>query len=164
MFEVMMKRVFWIVVLIELFSTIGVGIVFAQQPTPSDDDVNRIARQMYCPVCENTPLDVCATQACAQWRALIRDKLAAGWSDDQIKQYFVEQYGARVLAEPPRQGLSWLIYIVPPLLFVAALYVLYRAFVSMRKPLPVKTGAAVETPGPDDDYLRRVEEELNKRN
>ena len=163
----MMKRVFWIVLLIALFSTIGVGIVSAQQPTPSDDDVNRIARQMYCPVCENTPLDVCATQACAQWRALIRDKLAAGWSDDQIKQYFVEQYGARVLAEPPRQGLSWLIYIVPPLLFVAALYVLYRAFVSMRKPLPDKSEPAVETPGPgpdDDDYLRRVEEELNKRN
>ena len=33
--------------------------VSAQQPTPSDDEVNAIARQLYCPVCENTPLDVC---------------------------------------------------------------------------------------------------------
>jgi cytochrome c-type biogenesis protein CcmH len=42
--------------------------VFAQQPTPSDDQVNAIARQLYCPVCENTPLDVCPTTACHQWR------------------------------------------------------------------------------------------------
>ena len=63
----------------------------------SDDQVNAIAKQMFCPVCENTPLDVCPTQACAQWRELIRQKLAAGWSDQEIKDYFVEQYGARVL-------------------------------------------------------------------
>ena len=52
--------------------------VSAQQPTPSDDEVNAIARQLYCPVCENTPLDVCPTQACAQWRDLIRQMLAEG--------------------------------------------------------------------------------------
>ena len=51
---------------------------FAQSPTPSDDDVNRIAHQLYCPVCENVPLDVCGTQACAQWRELIREKLGQG--------------------------------------------------------------------------------------
>ena len=72
-----------------------------QQPTPSDDDVNRVAKQMFCPVCENTPLDVCPTQACSEWRGLIREKLAAGWTDEQIKNYFVAQYGDRVLAEPP---------------------------------------------------------------
>ena len=47
-------------VYILLLSTILVPIVTtsAQQPTPSDDQVNAIARQLYCPVCENTPLDV----------------------------------------------------------------------------------------------------------
>ena len=159
-----MKRVLRLAIFTVLISVGWVGVVLAQQPTPSDDDVNRIARQMYCPVCENTPLDVCATQACAQWRALIRDKLAAGWTDDQIKQYFVEQYGARVLAEPPRQGLSWLIYIVPPVLFVIGIYVLYRAFVAMRRPArTAATTAAVPPDSGNDDYLRRVEDELKKR-
>ena len=31
---------------------------------PTDDDVNAVAKQLYCPVCENTPIDVCPTQAC----------------------------------------------------------------------------------------------------
>ncbi len=145
-------------------SALWVGVVSAQQPTPSNDDVNRIARQMYCPVCENTPLDVCETKACAQWRALIREKLAAGWTDEQIKQYFVEQYGVRVLAEPPRQGWYALIYIIPPVLFVLGVFIVYRAFVSMRKPAAanVEAGATTSIPG-DDEYLHRVEEELKKR-
>ncbi len=86
----------------------------AQAPTPSDDQVNVIARQLYCPVCENLPLDVCPTQACAQWRETIREKLALGWTEAQIKQYFVEQYGDRVLATPPATGLNWLVYLLPP--------------------------------------------------
>ena len=48
----------------------------AQEPTPSANEVNAVAKQLYCPVCENVPLDVCPTQACAQWRATIREKLS----------------------------------------------------------------------------------------
>ncbi|RPJ20853.1 MAG: hypothetical protein EHM33_27575, partial [Chloroflexi bacterium] len=73
----------------------------AQGPTPTDDEVNRIAKQLYCPVCESTPLDVCPTEACRQWRDLIRTMLVEGKSEEEIKQYFVAQYGARVLDEPP---------------------------------------------------------------
>ena len=85
----------------------------SQPPQPSDDQVNAIARQLYCPVCENIPLDVCPTQACMQWRELIREKLSAGWTEQQIKDYFVQQYGDRVLATPPPRGLNWLAYILP---------------------------------------------------
>ena len=85
----------------------GVANAHAQDDPPTDDEVNAIAGELYCPVCENIPLDVCPTQACEQWRATIREKLEIGWNDEQIKQYFVDQYGARVLATPPAQGLNW---------------------------------------------------------
>ncbi len=114
-------------------------------------------------MCENTPLDVCPTEACKQWRALIREKLADGWSDDQIKQYFVEQYGARVLSEPPRQGWYWLVYIVPVVLFGIGIVIMYRAFQSMRKPLDAEDAEALPVAQVEDDYLRRVEEELKNR-
>jgi cytochrome c-type biogenesis protein CcmH len=133
---------------------------------PTDDDVNSVASQLYCPVCENIPLDVCPTQACAQWRDLIREKLAAGWSDEQIKQYFVDQYGDRVLAEPPRRGLHWIIYVLPPLFFLGGVYLVVRVLRSMRKPVrktaagPVVTSASVSN---DDPYLIQMEEELRRR-
>ncbi len=134
----------------------------AQAPTPSDDQVNRIAHQLYCPVCENTPLDVCPTEACRQWRDLIRQQLAQGWSEDQIKQYFVAQYGARVLAEPPRTGLNWLAYLVPPLVILLGAVLLLRAMRTWtRAAAPDAAGKAAETP--KDEYVDRLEQELKNR-
>ena len=143
----------------------------AQQPvpTPSDDDVNRIAKQLYCPVCENTPLDVCPTQACQEWRELIRLKLSEGWNDQQIKDYFATQYGDRVLSEPPRRGLNWLVYVLPPVIFLAGVVLVFMVLRGMRP----KAGPAVAAPAPDasgpaepvepiDEYLSRVEEELKR--
>src|SRR3990172_7855156 len=89
-------------------SFFAVAIVYAQSGStyPTDDDVNRVAKQLYCPVCPNTPLDVCETKACQDWRAQIKDELAAGWSEQQVIDYFVAQYGERVLAEPRRSGFT----------------------------------------------------------
>jgi cytochrome c-type biogenesis protein CcmH len=134
--------------------------VFAQQPTPSDDDVNAVARQLYCPVCENVPLDVCPTQACAQWRGTIREKLSLGWSDEQIKAYFVAQYGDRVLATPPAHGLNWLVYVLPPLVIVAAAILLGTTLRRWRQPA---AAAPAATPPPEDPYARQLEDELRRR-
>src|SRR5512145_724720 len=95
--------------MIALMATLFATSVFAQDGTPTDDEVNRIAKQLYCPVCESTPLDVCPTEACRQWRDLIRTMLAEGKSEEEIKQYFVAQYGIRVLAEPPNRLATYLI-------------------------------------------------------
>ncbi len=140
----------------------------AQDPTPapriiSDDQVNAIAKQMFCPVCENTPLDVCPTQACIEWRELIRDKLSEGWNEKQIKNYFVERFGDRVLASPPARGMNWLVYVIPPIAFLAGAYILYRAFKSWQvPPAEVSHPEENDTKKHDDPYLDRLEDELKK--
>jgi cytochrome c-type biogenesis protein CcmH len=138
---------------------------FAQQPvpTPSDDQVNHIAHQLYCPVCENTPLDVCPTEACRQWRDLIRQQLSQGWTEQQIKQYFVQQYGVRVLDEPPQTGLNWLIYILPPVIILAGAFILFRALRMWTKPGLAPTASGSNTEVVKDEYIARLEEELKKR-
>jgi cytochrome c-type biogenesis protein CcmH len=145
--------------------------VSAQQPTPSDDEVNAIARQLYCPVCESTPLDVCPTEACRQWRELIRQMLAEGRSEAEIKQYFVQQYGDRVLAEPPRKGFNWLVYLLPPLIILTGAVILFRALRAWTKPVAASAGSGESASSPQgeakpieqDDYVARLEEELKKR-
>ncbi|MBM3303076.1 MAG: cytochrome c-type biogenesis protein CcmH, partial [Deltaproteobacteria bacterium] len=111
-------------------------------------------------------LDVCPTEACRQWRELIRQQLNDGWTEDQIKQYFVENYGARVLAEPPRQGLNWLVYLLPPLIILTGAYILLRSMREWTSPKSIPTdsdGKGATTPKPKDEYVNRLEEELKKR-
>jgi cytochrome c-type biogenesis protein CcmH len=150
-----------------LFLTLAfAGVDGAQAPNPSgptDDQVNAIAKQLYCPVCENIPLDVCGTQACEQWRQLIRQRLGEGWTENQIKDYFVNQYGDRVLATPPARGWNWLVYIFPPLAIVIGAIILWRVFNSWTKPIPEKEQGQAPVAPIQDDYVRRVEEELKSR-
>lgn len=150
-----------------LLAILAFSAAAAQQPTPSDDQVNAVARQLYCPVCENTPLDVCPTTACQEWRELIRQKLSQGWNDQQIKDYFSAQYGDRVLEVPPRSGLNWLVYVLPPLSILAGAGILFLALRRSRS----KPAQAVDKPATlpieekpsGDEYLRRMEEELRRR-
>jgi cytochrome c-type biogenesis protein CcmH len=163
-----MKRLPWILTLLLVLSALTVATVIAQGSTPTDDEVNAIAKQLYCPVCENTPLDVCPTDACKEWREEIRNMLADGKSEAEIKQHFVDYYGARVLSEPPRTGFNWLVYVVPPIVIVAGVFVLFRAFRAWSQPTTSETGAGMDEkdapPAPDDEYIARMEEELKKRN
>ena len=152
---------FYVLLLTMVLAGLWAGSASAQGPTPTDDEVNRIAKQLYCPVCESTPLDVCPTEACRQWRDLIRTMLAEGKSEAEIKQYFVTQYGARVLAEPPRTGLNWLVYVLPPLIILAGAFLLLRAMRAWTKPATNAPGPEEEAP--KDDYVARLEEELKKR-
>ncbi len=162
-----MNRTLRFAIFVSAFALVLAGLwafaAHAQSPTPTDDEVNRIAHQLYCPVCENTPLDVCPTEACRQWRDLIRQQLSQGWTEAQIKQYFVQQYGVRVLDEPPAAGINWLVYVIPPLIILAGAFILFRAFRAWTKPSATSavTGAGEEAP--KDEYVARLEEELKKR-
>ena len=177
----LMKRSFWILGILLVFLSLSTGMASAQSPTPSDDQVNAIARQLFCPICENIPLDVCPTQACHDWRELIRQMLAAGKSEAEIKQYFVDHYGARVLSEPPAAGLNWLVYVVPPVAFCAGIFLLFMAFRTWRRSgsgsapaqasdpsTPEKDPGSANSPGAaasaaaDDEYAARFEEQLRK--
>ena len=158
-----MKKILLTLALTFLLS-LFTSVVFAQDPTPSDDEVNAVASQLYCPVCESTPLDVCPTEACRQWRDLIRQQLADGMTEDQIKQYFVDNYGARVLAEPPKQGSYRLFYILPPVIILAGAIILFRSLKAWTKPIAAPASSGAERSEPSkDEYVSKFEEELKKR-
>ena len=112
--------------------------------TITDDEVNEVAKDLYCPVCESTPLDVCPTQACADWRELIRTKLAAGETRQDVLDYFARQYGDGVLADPPRHGASLVVLWVLPVLVVLLGALLFaRLLRSMRATGPAATVAGM---------------------
>ena len=161
--------VFWVAVILLLIALTSVAL--AQDGTPpaptpparqavTADDVNRIAKQMYCPVCENEPLDACRTAACQQWRAQIGQMLSEGQSEQQIKDYFVARYGVRVLAQPPAQGASLLLYVLPIVGLIVGVVIvvwLLRRWRARGAEAPMAADAPKTT---GDEYTDRVERDL----
>ena len=161
---------YYLIIAISLFA-LGVlflltaSSVFAQQPQPTrnlDDETLRVAKGLFCPVCPSTPLDVCETQACEQWRALIREKLAAGQTEEQIRQYFVDQYGERVLGAPRPQGFNLGVYILPFAALLGGIAVLFftiRGWIRSRDQLREET-KPVATVAPE--VAERIQRELEE--
>ena len=156
------KRKLVLTFLVVLASLFLVAVAYAQAGGPSyptDDDVNRVAKKLYCPVCPNTPLDVCETQACNDWRAQIRDELGQGWTEQQVIDYFVTQYGERVLAEPQRGGFTSLLWSFPVIAVLLGLWVTYEILKGWRTK---KQAAApvMENPQVSPGVMARIEQEL----
>ena len=142
-------------------SLLVVSAAYAQKYVPTDDDVLRVAKNLYCPVCPNTPLDVCETKACEDWRAQIRDQLSQGWTDQQIIDYFVAQYGERVLAEPKRKGFTSLVWFLPLIAVLVGVGIVYEILRNWRKQKPVAV-VPVSTPEIPEAILKKIEREIRE--
>lgn len=157
-----LSRWFFLALLLVLLPATAYG-----QEGITDDEVNEVAKDVYCPVCESTPLDVCPTAACADWRELIRTKLAEGQSRDEILEYFARQYGDGVLSNPPRRGANLIIlWILPFAGVLLGLLLFSRLLRGLRTAAP----EAAPSPRPTaatgdpvlDDYIARVEKEVEE--
>jgi len=144
-----------------LFLLAGLAPVWAQQPVAvSDDQVNEVAKELFCPLCTGLRLDNCELKVCDGMKDIIREKLAAGESKEQIKAYFVEQYGEVVLGVPSKKGFNLLAWVFPfAALAVAGGWVYYAARLWAQR-RATTAGPSVELDDLPAEYLQRLEEEL----
>ncbi len=120
-----------------------------------------IDRSLICPVCPAETIDQAQVQLAKQMRALVREKLAEGWSREQILDLFVESYGEDVLASPPKSGFNLLVWVVPPVGVLGALILLASVVVAMRRTGVSNREVMVQpSDGELEPYLSMVDQEL----
>ncbi len=91
-------------------------------------------KAIMCPICPGESIDQAQNTLALQMRGIVRDKLADGETEDQIKRFFVERYGPSVLLEPPRRGFSLTAWVVPPLAVAAGAGLFFLALRIMKRP------------------------------
>jgi cytochrome c-type biogenesis protein CcmH len=154
-----LRFAFYVLLFLAIVWLVTPGV--AQEPV-TDDEVNDVAKDLYCPVCESTPLDTCPTQACADWRELIRTQLSEGQSKEEIYDYFARQYGDGVLAAPPRRGFNLVLWFFPVAAVLVGGFFFSRFLRNLRA--TGNSPAAVVVDEPEREaYIDRVEQELQER-
>ena len=120
-------------------------------------------KSLICPICPGETIDSSQVQLANQMQVIVREQIEEGRSDSEIRQFFVDRYGERVLASPPKEGLNLLMWIAPPVGVVLALLVLYAVTKSMLRPGPAPV---LGTTGNGDSeleaYLELVDKELGE--
>lgn len=132
--------------------------------TVTDDDVNDVAGKLYCPVCENIPLDACGTAACEDWRYEIRLQLEDGLSEQEIIDDFVVRFGDRVVGTPQDPVLRVISLVVPWVLIGLGLFFGVRYFfLRNRHSSDTDIADSLETSSPkksSDDYYDLLEKDI----
>jgi cytochrome c-type biogenesis protein CcmH len=86
-------------------------------------DLSRILR---CPVCQNESIDSSSADLARDLRILVRERLVAGDSDQQVLDFLVASYGDYILLQPPLKPRTYLLWFGPVLVLLLGLGVVLR--------------------------------------
>ena len=79
-----------------------------------------LQRQLRCLVCQGESIDESQAPLAAELRQLVREQMADGRSDSQIKQFLVARYGDFILMEPPLQPDTYFLWLAPFVVLLGA--------------------------------------------
>jgi cytochrome c-type biogenesis protein CcmH len=142
-----------------LCSLIAASSAQAADPPNAAD----LEAELVCPVCETT-LDQSNAPVAEQMKVFIRERIAAGDSEQEIKDALVAEFGEGVLATPGKSGFGLLAWVIPLATLAAgalALGLLVRNWSRRRADSSAESSAGRPAePALDPDIERRLDEEL----
>jgi cytochrome c-type biogenesis protein CcmH len=92
-----------------------------------------LQRELRCVVCQGESIDESNAPIAADIRKLIRERIEAGDSDTQIKDYLVSRYGDFVLMKPPLGPRTWLLWFGPAAVLLIGAGIAATAVVRARR-------------------------------
>ena len=128
-----------------LASVVVVGLVLGPGTTP--DRVEQLGQGIRCPVCQAESIADSPSTTAQQMMDVVREQVAAGRSDDEVRAHFSARYGRWVLLDPGVTGQTLALWVLP--LFVAA-----GGIAVVRRQL------ADEEPTPGGDELVELQERV----
>jgi cytochrome c-type biogenesis protein CcmH len=114
-----------------------------------------LGQKLMCVCGCNEVLTACNHVGCTYSHTMLKeldDRIVRGESDDLILQDFVQEYGSAVLAEPPRKGFNWLMWIAPVVFSILAFIFFWEVLRRWR----ARTIALPEGPAISPDLLARA--------
>lgn len=102
-----------------------------------------ISQSLRCPVCQGENIDDSNATISRDLRILVRERLVAGDSNDQVIDFIVDRYGEFVLFEPRATGANWLLWLAGPAMLLLG-GAMAAAFIRSRRNAPTSEALTAE--------------------
>lgn len=86
-----------------------------------------LSKELRCVVCQNEAIDTSNAGMARDMRVLLRERLVAGDSDDEVRDFFVARYGDYVLMNPPIKASTYVLWFGPAVVLLLAAAFVWRA-------------------------------------
>ncbi len=116
-----------------------------------EERAREISQLVRCPVCQNESIDESHATVARDLRVIIRERLVAGDTDQQVLDYLSARFGEFVLLTPPRDGANLILWLAAPAMFLVALGIGWAAI--RRKPKAADEGLSQDEQAELDKIL-----------
>lgn len=125
-----------------------------------ENRVREISHKLRCPTCQAMSVKESEAGLSNNMKAMIRQQLKEGKSEEEILQYFVDRYGEWILRNPKKSGFNLLLWLTPGVILVlAGGWVIWRAKNKAVEPdLQARSLSGAEAAEIDKD-LQRLKED-----
>jgi len=103
-----------------------------------------ISSGLRCLVCQNQSIEDSDADLARDLRIIVRERLVAGDTDDQVRDYLVARYGEFVLLQPVFALHTLLLWITAPVLLIAGLVAVIIGVRRKRRAPPLPAGLTAE--------------------
>ena len=117
----------WTSLLLALALAAASALAQASEAQPTDRDsiaatrAVKLSEKLRCLVCQNQSIDESEADLARDLRLIVRERIAAGEDDAQVKAFLVERYGDFVLLDPPVKPKTWLLWFGPAAVLAMAM-------------------------------------------
>jgi cytochrome c-type biogenesis protein CcmH len=79
-----------------------------------------LSQEIRCMVCQSETIDDSGADLAHDLRVLVRERITAGDSDEDVRQFLVARYGDYILMKPPLKPYTWLLWFGPAAILLVA--------------------------------------------
>jgi cytochrome c-type biogenesis protein CcmH len=119
----------WVALVVVGLLALGIGLFVNEgSARTTEERTTNLAESVKCPTCRSQSVAESEAPIAREIRADIANRLEAGESDDDIRDYLVSRYGQEILLTPPSSGVAGLVWVIPVVAVVLAGVGLWFAF------------------------------------
>ena len=107
-------------------SAVVVAVVLLTAPPSNADRVAHLAGILKCPVCTSESIASSPSGIARESLVLIEERVAEGWTDDEIIEFFVATYGEDMLLDPAGGGRTVALWLLPLLAAATGVVMILR--------------------------------------
>ncbi|MFL2665165.1 MAG: cytochrome c-type biogenesis protein CcmH [Dehalococcoidia bacterium] len=129
----------------------------------NEQKFHKLASEIMCPVCDAQTIEGSNSQVSIDMKLKLKNLIDEEMSSNQIRNYFIDRYGADIIASPSSEGFNLLAWIMPIIIFILFISISLYTIRSMK----IKSIKDKKTSENLNKYLEYVEKEileLDKKN
>ncbi|EKV32217.1 Cytochrome c heme lyase subunit CcmL [Caenispirillum salinarum AK4] len=104
-----------------------------------EERAREVSRNLRCVVCQNESIDASNAELARDMRLIVRDRIAAGDTNEEVLQFMVDRYGDYVLLEPPFKASTYALWFGPAIFLLLAAGAGYAYYRSRTGGVPAET-------------------------